>query len=174
LARRWQSRLNLLLSQQEHQDENVRQQDEAAEELSDLLDLAGDAYDHDNDNMVVRFENRSALSGLRSMVQELNGDDAHNEEEDSDEEDNDAEEELDYDNMEEDETEEIEDHSGGDDDILEFFGEHDSDSDDFLSVAEEELEENDSVVMEDANDGTGKGQRATDQPRTVSMSSDDL
>jgi len=174
LARRWQSRLNLLLSQQERQDENVRQQDEAAEELSDLLDLAGGAYDHNNDNMVMRFENRSALSGLRSIMQELNGNDAQNEEDDSGEEENDAEEEPDYDNMEEDETGEIQDHSGSDDDLLEFFGEHDSDSDDFLSVAEEELDENDSVVMEDADDGTGKGQRATDQPRTVSVSSDDL
>jgi len=174
LARRWQSRVNLLLSQQEHQDENVRQQDEAAEELSDLLDLAGGTYDDNNDNMTVRFDHRSARSGLRSMLQELNRDDAHNEEDDSDEEGGDAEEEPYYDNMEEDETEEIQDHYGGYDDILGFSGEYDSDSDDFLSVAEEELDENDSVVMEDAGDGTGKGQRATDQPRTVSMSSNDL
>jgi len=174
LARRWQSRLNLMVSQQERQDENVRQQDEAAEEVSDLLDLAAGAQN--NDNMVVRFGNRSTLSGLRAMLQELNGD-AHDEGEDndSDEEANAAGEEPRADNMEEDEAEENHDHSGEDDDLLEFLeDENESDSDDFVSVAEEDSDDNDSVVMEDVDNGIAKGQRAADQPRTVSVSSDDL
>jgi protein-L-isoaspartate O-methyltransferase len=167
LARRWQSRLNLLLSQQERQDENARQQDEAAEDLSDLLDLGGGAQ---NNNVAVRFENRSTLSGLRAMLQQLNGD-THNEGEDDgyDEEANEEEEEEEepeVEQMEEDENEE-------DDELLEFLeAENDSDSGDFVSVAEDDPDGNDSVVMEDASPVAKV--RAIDQPRSVSMSSDDL
>ncbi|KAL7534664.1 hypothetical protein ACHAXR_006022 [Thalassiosira sp. AJA248-18] len=165
LSRRWQARLNLLLSQQDRQDENARQQDEAAEEVSDLLDLAGGAQN--NDNAAVRFENRSTLSGLRAMLQQLSGDDALNEDDDSEEE------EADVDNMEEDDTGENQDH---DDDLLDFLeDENESDADEFFVPAvEEDSDENDSVVMEDVDDALAKGQRAADQPRTVSMSSDDL
>ena len=64
-------------------------------------------------------------------------------------------------------------------DLLEFLvGDNGSDdeSDDFASVAEEEEDsnENDSVVMEDVDNTIAKSHRAVDQPRTVSMSSDDL
>lgn len=177
LARRWQSRLNVLLSQQERQDENARQQDEAAEELSDLLELAGDAQN--NDNNMVRLENQSTLSGLRAMLQQLNGS-AHNEGEDndSDEEANVADEEPEVENMEEDEARENQDHSGDDDDdddLLDFLGdENESESDDFASAAEDESDDNDSVIMEDVDDVISKSERAIDQPRSVSLSSDDL
>lgn len=173
LARRWQSRLTLLLSQQERRDENAQQQDEAAEDLSVLLDLAGGAQ---NNNMVVRAENRSTLSGLRAMLQQLSGD-THNEGDDdaSEEEANVEDDDPEDDQMEEDMNR---DHSDEDDDLLEFsddFSEdgNGSDSDDFASVAEEDPEENDSVVMEDIYPAVAKV-RDIDQPRTVSMSSDDL
>lgn len=177
LARRWQSRLNLLLSQHERQDENARQQDMAAEDLSDLLDLAGAAGDQNNDNSAERFENQSTLPGLRTMLQLMDGDDDvqhEDEDNDSEGETNAADEEPDEINMEEDSVEENQGYSSGGGDLLESLGEQYSDSDEFLSVAEEEFNENDSVLMEDVNDDVGKGQRADDQPRTVSMSSDDL
>ena len=173
LARRWQSRLTVLLSQQDRQDENARH-----EELSDLFDLAGG--NQDNDNMVVRFENRSTLTGLRSMLQQL-GDTAQNEGDDNnpDEEANVAAEEPAADIMEEDVNQENEDNSDDDDDLLEFFGDdNESESDEFASAAEEESDENESVIMQDVDgavdDAISKGQRAVDQPRSVSMSSDDL
>ena len=65
-------------------------------------------------------------------------------------------------------------------DLLEFLvGDDGSDdeSDDFASVVaeeEEDLNENDSVIMEDVDNTIAKSHRAVDQPRTVSMSSDDL
>lgn len=183
LARRWQSRMNLLLGQQER-DDNIRQQDEAAEELTDLLDLAGGA--RNNDNMAVRFENRSTLSGLRAMLHQLGNESAEEAEDDesteeaeddeSDEEANIDDEEPEVEHMEEDGIGENEDNSGEDDNLLEFLEDDgDSDSDDFLSVAEDEYDDNDSVLMEDVDDPmAAKMQRTADQPRTVSMSSEDL
>lgn len=171
LARRWQSRLNLLISQQGHQEENARQQDEAAEELSDLLDVAGA-----QNNVPVRFEHRSTLSGLRAMLQQLSDENGPNERDDNEsEEDPDAaDEELEADGMEEDEMEDNQNHPGDDDDLLEFLGDENG-SDDFASAAEEESDDNDSVMMEDVDSTSlAKHQRAADQPRTVSMSSDDL
>jgi len=179
LARRWQSRLNLLLSQQERHDESARQQDEAAEELSDLLDLAGGAQNNNNNNNnnnIIHLETRSTLRGLRAMLQELNGDtNNEGEENNSDQEGNAEDEEPGVDAMEEDDAEDNQDHHGGDDDLLEFLeDENESDSDEFVSVAEEDSDENDSVVMEDVDNVIAKGQRAADQPRTISVSSDDL
>jgi protein-L-isoaspartate O-methyltransferase len=170
LARRWQSRLNTLLSQQERQDENARLQDEAAEELSDLLDLAGGAHG----NEAVQGENQSTLSGLRSMLQQLSGNTNNGGDDNgSNNEANVAGDEL----MEEDEGRENQDQSDdeGDDDLLEFLEDEDgSESDDFASVAEEDSDDNSSVVMEDVDTTISKGERAVDQPRSVSMSSDDL
>ena len=162
LARRWQSRLNALLSQQDRQEEIARQ-----EELSDLMDLAGGAMD--NDNMVARH-------GLRSMLQHLS-DNAHNEGDynDSDEDPDMADEELVVDDMEEDDTRENHDHSGEDDNLSEFLeDDNGSEFDDLPSVAEEDSVENDSVIMEDVDNTIVKERRAVDQPRSVSMSSDDL
>lgn len=176
LARRWQNRLNALLSQQEQQVDNGQQQDDVAEELSDLVDLEGGAQ-NDN-NMVVRFENRSSISGLRAILQQLNGDDNEGGENNSDEEaasgvaDEEEEHEAvdDIDDMEEDDTEENH-HSGQNEDRLEFL--EDESVDEFVSFEEEE-----SVVMEDMNVDNNatvvKGERGADQPRTISMSSDDL
>lgn len=168
LARRWQSRLNFLLSQQEQQDDAAHEQDVAAEELSDLLDLAAGAPN--NDNLAVRVENRSSLLGLRDVLQQL-GDQPDNEgdEDDSDEEPNEEPEAVD---MEEDDGVENQDHH---DVLLEFFeDDNDSDHEEFASAAEDDLDENGSVMMEDVDTSIAKGQRAVDQPRTVSMSSDDL
>lgn len=149
-----------MLSQQEsQQDESARQQDEAAEELSDLLDLAAGAP--------VGVETRRT-SGLRSMLQQLGGD-APNEGEDDSEEDTNIpdDHEPEADSMEEDDVDE----NADDDDLLQFL-EDDHDSDDFASIPSED--ENDSVVMEDVDTTLAKSQRAADQPRTVSVSSDDL
>lgn len=179
LARRWQNRLNALLSQQEQQGDNNQQQDDVAEELSDLVDL--EAGDQNDNNMVVRFENRSSISGLRAILQQLNGDGNEGGENNSDEEvasgvadEEEHEADDDIDNMEEDDTGENHHHSGQNEDLLEFL--EDDSEDEFASLEEEES--TGSVVMEDVNVENNatvvKGERAADQPRTISMSSDDL
>ena len=150
-----------MLSQQEsQQDESARQQDEAAEELSDLLDLAAGAP--------VGVETRR----LRSMLQQVGGD-APNEGEDDSEEDTNIpdDHEPEADGMEEDDVDE----NADDDDLLQFL-EDDHDSDDFASIPSEgeSGDENDSVVMADVDTTLAKSQRAADQPRTVLVSSDDL
>jgi hypothetical protein len=169
LARRWQSRLNVLLSQQERQADSIQEQEDAAEGLADLLDLAGGA----GNNNVVRIENRSTLSGLRAMLHQLSGD-AHDGEDDESVDEESAEDETqEADNMDEDDNQ---DNAVEDNDLLEFLeDDEESDSEEFESVAEEDLEEVDSVVMEDVDVDTAVvKERAIDQPRTVSMSSDDL
>ena len=181
LARRWQNRLNALLGQQEQQVDNGQQQDDVAEDLSDLVDLEAGAQ-NDNNNMVVRFENRSSISGLRAILQQLNGDGnegggENNSDEEvasgvADEEEHEADDDID--NMEEDDTGENHRHSGQNEDLLEFL--EDDSEDEFASLEEEES--TGSVVMEDVNVENNatvvKGERAADQPRTISMSSDDL
>mmetsp|Transcript_31775 Transcript_31775/g.40801 ORF Transcript_31775/g.40801 Transcript_31775/m.40801 type:complete len:183 (+) Transcript_31775:802-1350(+) len=131
---------------------------------------------NNNNNNIIHLETRSTLRGLRAMLQELNGDtNNEGEENDSDQEGNAEDEEPGVDAMEEDDAEDNQDHHGGDDDLLEFLeDENESDSDEFVSVAEEDSDENDSVVMEDVDNVIAKGQRAADQPRTISVSSDDL
>ena len=166
LARRWQSRLNAQLAQQDGQDENARQQDEAAEGLSDLLDMGGA---RNNAIVPVQVEGRATLAGLRAMMHQLNGD-ANNEGQGNDDEEEASAADQDDDDMEEDSQNQ---------DLLEFLVDDDGsddESDDFASVAEEEEDsiENDSVVMEDVDSTIAKSHRAVDQPRTVSMSSDDL
>jgi len=155
LALRWQSRLNSLLTRQGHQGINVQQNDVLGD-LSDIFDLVG-----------ARDNNNSTLSVLRAMLQQLN-DNATNEDEDNDSDENssNAGNEDGGEDMEEDDAMENQGHSGEDED--------NSDLDDFASVADEEPYENDSVVMEEVGRSIETGQRAFDQPRSVSLSSDDL
>lgn len=187
LARRWQSRLNSLLSQQDRQDEQSRQQDEAEEGLSNLLELAGVR----NNNLAGNLDNRSNLTGLRLMLQQISGDGHEEDDGDSDGEGDEAHDEHDVEEMEEDGAREDQHHVDEDEDLLELLAdENESDSDDFVSVAEGDAapgamasmasgdtdipDDNDSVMMEDADDTIMKGRRAVDQPRTISLSSDDL
>ena len=160
LARRWQSRLNMVLSQNDNQVAHA--QDQAAEELTDLLDAAGSA------------SSITSLAALRGLVQELSGqfdsDDDDDDDDDDDEviseEANDAGEE--HGAMEDDEMEEAhqEISSNLEEDLLELFeGDEASDSDGDLS-------EEESVEMEDVE--ALKNLRSSDQPRSVSISSDDL
>ena len=148
--------MDAVLSQQEEQANEDTQQQDAA--IADLLDLAGGS----------RIHNLSRLSNLRAVVQQLNGD-VNDESQDSDDsEDEGAELGVEDMNME------VE---GGGEDLLDFFeddgGENDSDSDDFASVvAEDQVEDDGSVVMEDVNSSPVVKGRAADQPRTVSLSSD--
>ena len=154
LARRWQSRLNMVLSQNDNQVAHA--QDQAAEELTDLLDTAS---------------NITSLAALRGLLQELSGQyDSDGDDDDDDgaisEEASDAEEE--HGAMEDDEMEEAhEDVSSNlEEDLLELFeGDEASHSDDDLS-------EDESVEMEDVE--ALKNLRSSDQPRSVSISSDDL
>jgi len=158
LARRWQSRLNMVLSQNDNQVAHA--QDQAAEELTDLLDTAGST------------SNITSLAALRGLLQELSGQyDSDGDDDDDDdgaisEEASDAEEE--HGAMEDDEMEEAhEDVSSNlEEDLLELFeGDEASHSDDDLS-------EDESVEMEDVE--ALKNLRSSDQPRSVSISSDDL
>ena len=157
MALRWQSRLNSLLTRQGHEGENAQQNDVFGD-LSEIFDLVG-----------ARDNNNSILSGLRAMLLQLN-DNANNEDDDndSDEDSSVAENEDGGEDMEEDDAGVNHGHSGEDED------EDDSDFDDFASVADEELYENDSFMAEDVDSSIGTGQRAINQPRSVSLSSDDL
>jgi len=138
LARRWQSRLDTLLNEHHEQGDNDAEQD--------LLDLAGGI--RDDETAVVNNRNRSALSNLRDILQNINSDD---EEEDETGEDEDMNMDLEENEIEGDEV----------------------DEDEFASAVEEEedINEEDSVVMEDV-DTSMEDSRA--KPRTVSVSSDDL
>lgn len=177
LARRWQSRLSTLL-QQLPLHENVRQQDEAAEDLFEIFGVAGAALNN-HDNEITQPDNRGTLLDLRAVLQELNGGTSNNEDRvnDSDEDANiSADEEPAMDLEENDLEEEDSQHdlNNEEDGLLEFLEDgHNSDSDnDVLSVDSDN--ENDSVLMEDVNPVTAKSERGADQPRTISVSSDDL
>jgi len=175
LARRWQSRLNALLSQQEdnEQGESEQHQHQAAEDLFNLLD----AETGQNNNAVpVRVGDRSTLAGLRSLIQEhlRDIDSDVEEQEEEDEEDDSAYEgeaiDMEEDFSVEDEGEDEEAAEGGaneDEDLLEFL------ADEHESVASGRGRNN-SVVMEDVENLVATGQRSADQPRTVSVSSYDL
>jgi len=145
LARRWQSRLDTLLNEHEEQGNHNNAE-------QDLLDLADGI--RDDETAVVNNRNRSALSNLRDILQNINSDDEE-------------------DNMEE---------PGDDDDDMnmDLEEENEFDEDEFVSAVEEEEEEDineedvdhDSVVMEDVNVDTSMEE--VPKPRTVSVSSDDL
>ena len=176
--------MNELLSQQEHQDRNGRQQDHAAEGSSNVLDFGAR-----NDNIAANMVNGSTLSGLRLMLQQISGD--HDDEDgDSVSAGEESHDEHEFDDMEEDNESEDQNYADEEDDLLELLvDENESDSDDFASVAERDaviveaaastasgdlMDGNDSVVMEDVNDVIVKRRRGIDQPRTISVSSDDL
>lgn len=163
LARRWQSRLNALLSQQQEseQGESEQYQHRAAEDLFNLLDAG-----MGQNNNAVLVGDRSTLAGLRSLMQgELSGINSEEEEDSSSEDDGEAIE------MEEDHSDEEEGDAEGDanedEDLLEFL------ADENESVTSGR-DRNNSVVMEDVEDLVATGQRSADQPRTVSISSYDL
>ncbi len=154
LALRLQSRLNSLLTRQGHQGENAQQNDVFGD-LSDIFDLAG-----------ARDNNNSTLSGLRAMLQQLGNANNEDNDSDSDEDSSVAYNEDGGEEMEEDDAGENHGHSVEDED--------DSDLDDFASVADEDPYENDSVAMEDVDSSIETGQRTFNQPRSISLSSDDL
>lgn len=171
LILRWQNRLNALLSQHEEGD-----QDNSARPPFDIFGDIAEIFeprvlnDNNVDNAVARIENRGlALAGLRLMMRQLNN---NAREDDVDDESDDissfANNEDEVDDMEEDEDEEEEVQSQY------------SDLDDFASVASYEhsdvdsgRDRTDSVIMDDVDGLMATGQRSADQPRTISMSSDD-
>jgi len=59
----------VLVSQQDQLAVIARHREGASEVLSDILDLVGSA--EENGNLVVRFDDRQTLSGLRAMLQQL-------------------------------------------------------------------------------------------------------
>lgn len=170
---RWQSRLNALFSQHDEggQDNvnNARPPFDAFEDLDEIFEPQ--VLNNNVDNAVARIENRGlALAGLRLMMQQLNN---NAREDDVDDESDDissvANNEDEVDDMEEDEDEEEEVQS-----------QYDSDLDDFASVASYEhsdvdsgRDRTDSVIMDDVDELMATGQRSADQPRSISMSSDD-
>jgi len=163
LARRWQSRLNALLSQQQEseQGESEQYQHRAAEDLFNLLDAG-----MGQNNNAVLVGDRSTLAGLRSLMQgELSGVNSEEEEDSSSEDDGEAI-EMEEDHSDEEEGDAEED-ANEDEDLLEFF------ADENESVTSGR-DRNNSVVMEDVEDLVATGQRSADQPRTVSVSSYDL
>jgi hypothetical protein len=173
LARRWQSRLNALLSQQQEneQGESEQHQHQAAE---DLFNLLGAETDQNNNAVLVRVGDRSTLAGLRSLIQEqLRDVNSDVEEEEEEEEDDSAEEEegeaidMEEDHSVEDDEEENGEGANEHEDLLEFL------ADEHESVTSGRGRNN-SVVMEDVEDLVATGQRSADQPRTVSVSSYDL
>ena len=154
MARRWQNRYNALLSQQEEQSNSNEAQQQDADGISDLLDLAGGA------------QNNVRLSGLRAMLEEMNDPGSNNEAQDDDSEVDVNVEPGDVEHMDEDGVEE--DQEG---DYLFEDDENESDAEDFASAAEVESDhENSSVDMEDVENTIVKT-RSIDQPRTVSISS---
>mmetsp|Transcript_9091 Transcript_9091/g.14909 ORF Transcript_9091/g.14909 Transcript_9091/m.14909 type:complete len:548 (-) Transcript_9091:120-1763(-) len=167
LARRWQSRLNALLSQrhESEQGESEQYQHQAAEDLINLLD-AGTGQNNNSNAVMVQISDRSSLAELRSIIR---GRDINSE----DEEDSASEVEDGVIDMEEDHSieEEIDEGEEGnaneDEDLLEFL----ADANESVTSGRNR---NNSVVMEDVNDLVATGQRNADQPRTVSISSYDL
>jgi len=171
LILRWQSRLNALLSQHDEgdQDNNARPPFDIFEDIAEIFEPRV-LNDNNVDNAVARIENRGlALAGLRLMMRQLNN---NAREVDVDDESDDissvANNEDEVDDMEEDENEEEEVQSQY------------SDLDDFASVASYEhsdvdsgRDRTDSVIMDDVDGLMATGQRSADQPRTISMSSDD-
>jgi len=166
LARRWQSRLNALLSQQDQQGDDGQR--------SELFD--GGARG-------INLDNRYTLSGLRLMLQQISG--GHGEDEESVSVDEGARDEREVEEMDEEVDESEEEHYVEDeDDLLDLLAdENESDAEEMASDAEGDtipneavasVDENDSVVMEDVSNSIGKGYRSIDQPRTISVSSDDL
>ena len=146
--------------------------------MFEIFSVAGAALSNSN-NVIAQPDNRGTLLDLRAMLQELNWDTSNNEDRvnDSDEDANiSADEEPAMDLEEDDLVEEESQHdpNNEEDGLLEFLEDgHNSDSDnDFLSV--DSGNENDSVLMEDVSPVTAKSERGADQPRTVSVSSDDL
>ena len=168
-----QNRLNSLLSGQDsNQEENshLHNQDDVIGDLSDYFDLIEGARGDNNffDIAGAPIENRSVLTSLRSMLQQMN-DNADHEDDDSESEDNSSvrDDEDGGEDMEDDD-------DGGEDQIHSGEEEYYSDLGDFSSVAEEESYEHDSVMTDNVDGTITSDQRAVDQPRTVSMSSDDL
>ncbi len=196
LARRWQSRLNALLSQQQQQQDHdeqgesnaVHHQHRAAEDLLDLLD-SGTGNNNNNNAVLFRVGDRSTLAaGLRAMIQEQLNDVGNNDNEEDgvDSEDDDEDEggaiDMDEDHSEDGRSEEEED-SGEEEEESDDEDAIDNEEEDLLEYLADENESiissrdrNNSVVMEDVEDLvlTSGGQRSADQPRTVSVSSYDL
>lgn len=173
LARRWQSRLNVLLSQQQEQgseqEESEQYQHRAAEDLFNLLD-AGVGQNNNANAVLVQVGDRSTLAELRSLIQGQLSDINSEEEEDSASEDGSGAIDMEEDHLDEEEgdgDEEEEEHAIGEENLMEFL------ADENESVTSGR-DRNNSVVMEDVEGLVATGQRSVDQPRTVSISSYDL
>lgn len=152
LAIRCQSRLL-----RSHGRRNFQHQD-AAEELFDILDLVDGVQDTANAGL--QFENQSIFSDLRAMLQQLAGT-AGSQADNDDASVGDA--EPGAEDMEEDDASENQDYSSED--------ENESDFDDVDSAGGERAEDD---SMEDADILSDTGERSDNQPRSVSVSSDDL
>ncbi len=168
LARRWQSRLNALLSQQQEQGseqvESEQYQHRAAEDLFSLLD-AGVGQNNNANAVLVQVGDRSTLAELRSLIQ---GDINSEEEGDSASEDGSGAIDMEEDHFDEEEGDADEEEiARGEENLLEFL------ADENESVTSGR-DRNNSVVMEDVEGLVATGQRSADQPRTVSISSYDL
>lgn len=171
LARRWQSRLNVLLSQQQEQgseqEESEQYQHRAAEDLFNLLD-AGAGQNNNANAALVQVGDRSTLAELRSLIQGQLSDINSEEEGDSASEDGSGAIDMEEDLLDEEEGDEEEEEDAiGEENLLEFL------ADENESVTSGR-DRNNSVVMEDVEGLVATGQRSADQPRTVSISSYDL
>ena len=125
--------------------------------LNPLLSSLRHRIDQHADVADLQFANPSTVSDLRAMLQQLAGNDYQDEDEQASVED------VGADEMEEDDASENEDYLSED--------EHDYDFDEDGSVDEEQNEDN---LMEDADNLMETSQRSDNQPRSVSVSSDDV
>lgn len=136
------------------------QRHDAAEELFDLLDLVEGIQE--TTHVGFQLENPSAISDLRAMVHQLAGN-ADNRDDDDDEEASVNGEEPGVEDMEEDDT-------WGDQDNSSEEESEESEAD--FDEAESDEERNEDDFMD--ADMVETSQRSDDQPRSVSVSSDDL
>ncbi len=165
LARRWQSRLNVLLGQQQEQgSEHEQHQHRAAEDLFNLLDAgAGNAS-----AVLGQVGDRSSLAELRSLIQGQLSDINSEEEEGSASENGSEAIDMEEDRLDDEEGDsDDEEDAIGEENLLEF------QADENESVTSGR-DRNNSVVMEDVESLVATGQRSADHPRTVSISSYNL
>ncbi len=170
LARRWQSRLNVLLGQQQEQEsEHEQHQHRAAEDLFNLLDAgAGQGQNNNASAVLVQVGDGSTLAELRSLIQGQLSDINGEEERGSASEDGSEAIDMEEDHLDDEEGDEEEEGDAiGEENLLEFL------ADENESVTSGR-DRNNSVVMEDVEGLVATGQRSADQPRTVSISSYDL
>jgi len=152
LARRWQTRLAAALSRRDDA-RAASAQDRAAEELAALLDAAAES------------DRGSSLAGVEVLLRQMGGESEEEDEEDSGSDASDA--DMDDEGS-------MDEHDGPDEeDLLDLFeGDGASEADEFASLVDDD---DASMVMDDAEESDPSAHlRFPDQPRSISMSSDDL